>query len=333
MRIPFDEIYGVIKEKLIQHGVGEEVASGCARNLVENTQYGVASHGVNRFPRLIEMLKNGSVQPNAKPTLVQAMGALEQWDGNRGMGNTNATLAMNRAVTLAKKHGIGCVALRHTNHWQRAGAYGAQAAMASCIGICWTNTMPNMPAWGARDRHIGNNPLVFCIPYKDDYVMIDGAMSQYSYGAIDAAILTGRELPVPGGFDERGNITQDPAEIKKTWRVLPIGFWKGSGFSILLDMIATSLSGGMSVADIGKQGSTPTDEYNLSQVFIAIHIADKATNDEMVSQIIADIKSSESAEANAEILYPYEKELAHYRESLKLGIPVDENVWQAVQAL
>jgi LDH2 family malate/lactate/ureidoglycolate dehydrogenase len=89
----------------------------------------------------------------------------------------------------------------------------------------------------------------------------------------------------------------------------------------------------MSVADIGKQGSTPTDEYILSQVVIAIHIADKATNDEMVRQIIADIKSSEPADNNATILYPYEKELAHYRESLRLGILVDENVWQAVQAL
>ena len=30
-------------------------------------------------------------------------------------------------------------------------------------------------------------------------------------------------------------INLDPAEIEKTWRVLPMGYWKGSGISIALD--------------------------------------------------------------------------------------------------
>ena len=50
-----------------------------------------------------------------------------------------------------------------------------------------------------------------------------------------------RQLPVPGGYDTNGNITTDPAEIEKTWRVLPMGYWKGSGISIALDLIATVL--------------------------------------------------------------------------------------------
>jgi len=326
-------MYGVVMEKLEKYGVTGDVAVGCAQNLVENTQYGVASHGINRFPRLIEMLKNGSVKPDAKPVRVGSLGAMEQWDGNLGMGNTNAAFCMDRAVELAKELGIGCVALRHTNHWQRAGAFGARAAKAGCIGICWTNTMPNMPAWGAKDRHIGNNPLVMCVPYQDDYVMIDGAMAQFSYGAIDSAALSGRELPVPGGYDEQGNVTRNPAEIKKTWRVLPIGFWKGSGFAILLDMMAASLSGGMSVCEIGKQGATPTDEYNLSQVFIAIQVTDKAANDETVRRIIADIKSSNPVEPGLEVLYPGERALAAYHESKQRGIRVEEAVWQTVLAL
>ena len=33
-----------------------------------------------------------------------------------------------------------------------------------CIGICWSNTAPNMPAWGAKDCRIGNNPLILAVP-------------------------------------------------------------------------------------------------------------------------------------------------------------------------
>ena len=75
---------------------------------------------------------------------------MERWDGQRGFGPLNARHAMARAVELAHQFGIGMVALGNNNHWMRGGTYGWQAADAGCIGICWSNTCPNMPAWGAR---------------------------------------------------------------------------------------------------------------------------------------------------------------------------------------
>ena len=333
MRVSFDEMYNVMKDCLIKHGVSEDIACGCARNLASNSQGGVGSHGFNRFPRVVAMLKKGSIKPNARPTLIESWGSFEKWDGGLGMGNTNAELCMERAIALAKKSGIGCVALRHTNHWQRGGAFGIQAARAGCVGICWTNTMPNMPAWGAVDRRIGNNPLIFCVPYGEDYVMVDGAMSQFSYGLIESARMAGKNLPVVGGYDSEGNLTTDPAEIEKTWRVLPIGFWKGSGLSIMLDILAASLSDGMAVCDIGKQGPTPTDEYNLSQVFIAIEVKDKAANDALVRRVIEDVKASSQWDEESPILYPGERGLERYRENVELGIPVNEEVWRTVLAL
>ena len=333
MRVSFDEMYSVMKACLVKHGVGEEIAAACAKNLTENSQGGVYSHGLNRFPRVIAMLKEGSIRPDARPVCIQAMGALERWDGGLGMGNTNAAFCMDRAIALAKAHGIGCVALRHTNHWQRGGAYGIQAAKAGCIGICWTNTMPNMPAWGSDERRIGNNPLVFSAPYKDEYIMIDSAMAQFSYGAIESARIAGKELPVVGGFDKAGNLTANPAAIEETWRVLPIGFWKGSGLSILLDVLAATLSDGLAVCEIGKQGKLPTDEYNLSQVFIAIEVEDRAANDALVDRIIEDLKSSSQGDEAVPILYPGERGLGLCRENIVRGIPVNEEIWQTVLAL
>jgi 3-dehydro-L-gulonate 2-dehydrogenase len=249
------------------------------------------------------------------------------------MGNTNAIFCMDRAIEMAKQYGIGCVAICCTNHWQRGGAFGIQAAKAGCVGICWTNTMPNMPPWGAKDRKIGNNPLIFCIPYGDSYVMVDAAMAQFSYGAIESAKIAGRQLPVAGGYDKDGNLTTDPTELEKTWRMLPIGFWKGSGFSILMDMIGASLSGGMTAPEIGKQGGTPTDEYNLNQVFIAIDVKDKEANDKAIKLIIDDLKTSDLVDKNAGILYPCEKELAIERDNITNGIPVNEEVWKTILEL
>src|SRR5699024_5759748 len=113
------------------------------------------------------------------------------------------------------------------------------------------------PAWGGKDRRIGNNPLIMAIPRKEGHIVADIAMSQFSYGKIEEYKFKNQDLPVPGGYDTKGDISHDPVEIEKTWRVLPIGFWKGSGLSIVLDLIASVLSGGNSTYEIGKL----KDEY------------------------------------------------------------------------
>lgn len=328
MRISSEKMFEVFKDKLIHYGVNDDTASKSAENLVENSLNGVYSHGVNRFPRVISYLKKGYIKPDNKPECIASFGALEKWDGNLGMGNTNAAICMDRAVTLAGQYGIGCVALRNTNHWMCGGAYGIQAAKAGCIGICWTNTQPNMPAWGAVDRRIGNNPLVFSIPYGNVYIMVDGAMAQFSYGAIELARIAGRQLPVAGGFDSNGQLTCDPAEIEKTWRVLPVGYWKGSGFSILMDMIAAALSEGNSTSDVGKLSS---DEYALSQVFIAIDLKHSSqSSDDIIKRIIEDVKKSERADETAEVRYPSERAHAVYKENSDKGIPVDDKIWEQI---
>jgi 3-dehydro-L-gulonate 2-dehydrogenase len=335
MRVSYDELYGVMKDRLRKYGADEEIASGCARNLAETSLSGVYSHGLNRFSRIISMIQKGYIKPNNRPecvSAVSAMGAFEVWDGRLGMGNTNAAFCMGRAVSMATQNGAGVVALRDTNHWQRGGAFGIQAAQAGCAAICWTTTMPNMPVWGGADRRIGNNPLVFCVPYGESWVLFDGAMAQFSYGAIESAQLEGRQLPVAGGYDEQGRLTTDPDAIAKTWRVLPIGFWKGSGFSVLMDMMASVLSGGKTVSEIGQQGHTPEDEYGLNQMFIAIK-ADTSWGSEKIDTIIADIKASVLAEGVTGIRYPGEREKRVREENLKQGIPVNEDIWNAVKAL
>ncbi len=96
--------------------------------------------------------------------------------------------------------------------------------------------------------------------------MVDCALSQFSYGKLETMRLAGKQLPVVGGYDADGSLTTDPAAIEETRRMIPIGYWKGSGLSILLDMIGTILTGANSVATIGTFG----DEVGLTQIMIAI---------------------------------------------------------------
>jgi len=109
------------------------------------------------------MVANGCIDVNAEPTRISKPAALERWNGNLGPGNLNAHFAMSRAIALSHQFGIGCVALANTNHWMRGGSYGWLAADEGVFGMCWTNTLANLPPWGASTPALGNNPLAIAI--------------------------------------------------------------------------------------------------------------------------------------------------------------------------
>ena len=330
MRVKYEVMLNEFQRVLEKYGFNGQDAHEAAEIFAQNSLAGVYSHGLNRFPRVIDYLKKGEIDPSARAEGTMSFGAMERWDGHRGFGPLNARLAMARAIELAKKSGIGLVALGNNNHWMRGGSYGWQAADAGMIGICWSNTCPNMPAWGAKDRRIGNNPLVMAIPRSDgQHVVIDCALSQFSYGKLELCRLNGTKLPVPGGYDTEGNLTTDPGEIEKTWRVLPMGYWKGSGLSIALDLIATVLSDGNSVRTIGTFG----DEVGLTQIMIAIDPAKFNTTeltDQIVNEIVNDVQRSEPEKEGGKVYYPGQKSLASMKENMELGIPVVEEKWNEV---
>lgn len=333
MRVSYDTMLQEFKRVLTKKGFQEDRAEAAAAIFAQNSLAGVYSHGLNRFPKVVEYLEKGEIDPDIKATCELQLGAYERWNGHRGFGPLNARQAMERACELAKQYGIGMVALANNNHWMRGGSYGFQAADAGCIGICWSNTKPNMPAWGGEDQRIGNNPLAFAIPRSNgQHVVIDCAMSQFSYGKIEDYRLKGLQLPVPGGYDTSGQITRDPGEIYKTKRVLPMGFWKGSGISIALDMIASVLTAGNAVHTIG----TFEDEIGLSQMMIAIDPSKANTEeqtDAIVDGILAYIKASKPIDEARPVLFPGEPEWQTMEEHRKNGIPVIEEKWNKVLAM
>src|SRR5207248_6999596 len=273
IRVPYHELIDVLARILMKVGFTGDRARRAAGLFADASRDGVYSHGVNRFLRFLRALRSGIVDPQATPVLMSPFGALERWDGRLGPGSLNAQQCMDRAITLSRTHGIGCVALANTNHWMRGGNYGWQAADAGAIGICWTNTMPNLPPWGASEPRLGNNPLIIAVPRPEEHVVLDMAMSQFSYGALESYRRRGELLPVIGGFDAEGQLTRDPAAIEQSARPLPIGYWKGSGLALMLDMMAGLLSGGRFSHQITPD---PEQESGLSQVFVSFNLTSLA---------------------------------------------------------
>ncbi|WP_207514236.1 3-dehydro-L-gulonate 2-dehydrogenase [Longitalea luteola] len=324
--IPSTEMLQLFNAILLKHGFTIDKAMVCAELFTNNSIDGVYTHGVNRFPRFIEYIQKGYINVHAEPALKHQLGAVQQWDGRLGPGPLNAIHATNNAMQLARQHGIGCVGLANTNHWMRGGTYGWQAAKAGFVFIGWTNTTGLMPAWGAVDSKLGNNPLVMALPFENEAIVLDMAMSQYSFGALEQADMKNEQLAVYGGFDTDGQLTTDPGAIRRSRRPLPIGFWKGAGLSLLLDILATVLSGGLSVHEISQQQA----EMAVSQVFIAIDcnkLGNQSAIAQVVKRIIMDYHQS-IPEENKTITFPGERVLQTRQRNLAKGIPVVKEVWE-----
>ena len=329
--IPAADMQAVFHSILLRFGFAENKAIQCADIFTSNSVDGIYTHGVNRFVKFIDYVKNGYIVVDAEPSLQHTFGSLEQWDGNFGPGPLNALHATDRAMQLAAGNGIGLVTLANTNHWHRGGTYGWRAATEGFAFIAWTNTIGNMPAWGALDAKLGNNPMVLALPFGEEAIVLDMAMSQYSFGAMELAKLRGEELAVPGGYNEAGNFTTNPAAILKTMRPLPIGYWKGAGLSLLLDLLAAVLSGGLSTQQITQRGI----EY-CSQVFIAIDIARLGNNagiSTLIENIIADYHQSIPQDEKTKITYPGEKVLETRQRNRQQGIPVLKKIWDEILML
>ncbi|MBY5960285.1 3-dehydro-L-gulonate 2-dehydrogenase [Membranicola marinus] len=330
INLPFQEIehrlYGITRGL----GFDENTAHLIAHTHTQSSCDGIESHGLNRFPRFVEYVHQGYINPKARAELVTPFGSWERWDGHRGAGIPNADQAIRRAVELAKSKGMGGVALRNTNHWMRAGTYGWIAAEQNCMAICMTNTIPNLPPWGGQTPTIGNNPLVIAVPRDQGPIVLDMATSQFSYGKMEDSQRNGKQLPFPGGWDQHGELTKDPGAILDGGLVLPAGYWKGSGLSIVMDLMVSLLADGQASHEIGQKKY----ETGLSQLFLCIDMDQAGTGsayqnaaDTIIDHIHATGRGDEA------VYYPGERTLQRRKENMKNGIPVDVEIWDEIDGM
>ncbi len=157
------------------------------------------------------------------------------------------------------------------------------------------------------------------------------AMSQFSYGALEAYRKRGELLPADGGFDAEGKLTRDPGAIEASQRPLPVGSWKGSGLAIMLDAVAAMLSLGNATHQVAAD---PLRETGLSQVFVAINPAGLGgVPDRVADDIVASLHACTPVEAESKIRYPGEQTRQIRDENRRLGLPIDDEIWAEILAM
>ena len=308
-------------------GCDEETARFVALHLVDADIKGVESHGVMRLIQYVEQADEGYFQPSARPELKENGQGAWLVDGQRGFGMPAINLAVDTAVTQAKKQGISAVGVMNCGHTGRLGAFCEQGARESCLIILfggggrgiWRQVAPH----GGTKAVLPTNPYAFGIPGGDKGpVILDFATSVAAGGWIYAAKSAGGEVPEGMIVDPDGNPSRDPDDYLQGGALLPAAGPKGYGLALIAELVGEAMLGPVTV--------------DLHWILLAIDVGRYRAPSEFHARaeaILAELRACPPAPGFDRVEIPGERERAIEKKRRSSGIPVPLKTWREIELL
>ena len=308
-------------------GCDEETARFVALHLVDADIKGVESHGVMRLIQYVEQADEGYFQPSARPELKENGQGAWLVDGQRGFGMPAINLAVDTAVTQAKKQGISAVGVMNCGHTGRLGAFCEQGARESCLIILfggggrgiWRQVAPH----GGTKAVLPTNPYAFGIPGGDKGpVILDFATSVAAGGWIYAAKSAGGEVPEGMIVDPDGNPSRDPDDYLQGGALLPAAGPKGYGLALIAELVGEAMLGPVTV--------------DLHWILLAIDVGRYRASNEFHARaeaILAELRACPPAPGFDRVEIPGERERAIEKKRRSSGIPVPLKTWREIEFL
>ena len=326
-----DDLRRLMRALLEAVGTPAEAARFVGDSLVDANLAGHDSHGVIRILHYLEMVEAGEVFPTATPALLGTDGATARIDGGWGWGQLAMQLATETAIELARQFGLGAAAVARSYHIGRVASYVEQIAHAGMIGLATSNAGPAVAPYGGRDRVMGTNPIAWAAPRGEGKtpICLDVATSSVAEGKLRVARAKGEAIAPGLILNSEGRPSLDPNDFYAGGALTTFGSHKGSGFSILAQLLGVGLAGAApEVLGVKRGGNGP--------FVLALDIARFRPLDEFIGAVEAQadvINASAPAEGFDRVLLPGEPEIENRARRAAEGIPVPERTWDELVAL
>jgi LDH2 family malate/lactate/ureidoglycolate dehydrogenase len=306
-----EDLAALVTRIFVAAGLSGQAAATVAAGLVQADLEGLPSHGVLLVDLYVKRLRSGSVATSERAAIVSDRGGAVVLDAGHALGQLTGDQSIGMAVSRAKEHGVGIVAVRHGFHFGAARRYALQAAAQGCIGIAMCNTRPLMPAPGGGERVVGNNPIAIAIPTAGEIpIVLDMATSEAAMGKIRMAEKAHEAIPATWAVTAEGEPTTNPADAI-SGMLLPSGGAKGFGLAFLIDLMCGLLSRGASGAQVRPLYGDFALPYDCSHLFIAVdvaHFCDVAWFRQAAAAAAERIRSGQRARGIEQLFTPGEPE-------------------------
>lgn len=324
VRIPPEELRGQAEKILVACGATPEEAAiqADARLQGELRGHPGQGQGMRGLARYHAMLANGGIVAGAPFEVVKETPVMALVDGHKGFGQVIAARAMDLATEKARQAGVGLVAVRHSNHLGITAYHAMRASAQHMIGLCLTNAGPEMAPWGGITPTVGTNPWGIAAPTGLGFpLVLDMALSMSGKGMVRWHMRDGNKIPTDWAYTKEGHVTDDPAKAMEG-PLVPMGAFKGTGLSIMTDVLCGVLTG----AAFGLTPYGDPSNHDVGHMLIALDIEHFMPYDayfERMDQFCSEIKASALAPGFHEILLPGELEHRRSEERKANGIEFD----------
>jgi len=227
---------------------GAEADAG-ARFCAEATRHGIRTHNALKALHLDHQLGSGAegCRPKAKIEKIKTrFRGAQVWNANRKLGQATGYAAIETAIKLADKYGVGMVSVDNAFHYLWGGGYVMDAAKRGYIAYTnCTAALAEVVPFGGKFPTLGTNPHSWGFPTTAAIgypVVIDWATSVVAMGRVQQLAREGKQLPPGAAVDENGEMTTDPLKAKS---LLPFGAHKGYGLSLMNEIISAFIGGSL----------------------------------------------------------------------------------------
>lgn len=247
--VPEAQHNALVEAAYVHRGYTQEEAASGARFCAEATRHGIRTHNGLKALHLDHLFGSGSggCVPKAKIEEVKSpYGASAIWNANKKLGQATGYAAIEKAIELADKYGVGMVSVDNAFHYLWGGGYVMDAAKRGYIAYTnCTAALAEVVPFGGKFPTLGTNPHSWGFPTQDAIgypIVIDWATSVVAMGRVQQLLREGKQLPPGAAVDANGAPTTDPAQAKY---LVPFGAHKGYGLALLNEIIGGFIGGSL----------------------------------------------------------------------------------------
>ncbi len=350
-------------------GVPDEDAAKAAVALVDADLHGVSTHGIKNLSGYVRAVQRGQVKARPGIRVTGGTGALRQMSGGWGLGHVAAQHGVERAIELAREHGVGCVFMRESNHYGASGYWARLPVRHGMAGFAVTNASASIAPWGGTEPVVGNNPPAWAVPVAAtggggggggggndgdgadgadgdgsaggasldgegpiDAVFLDMALSVVAGNRLDIYARRGQPIPLGWALDAEGQPTTDARARQKGGTFAPVAEYKGFGMALLCSLFTSLLAGGPFDDEMLGQGA-PTERCHW---FLAIDVRQLVPLEEFTRRVQAvsgRVRATRRKAGVERLVMPGDLERERVQRQLRDGLQIEPFIVEDLKAL
>lgn len=245
MKVKLDELTQKVKIGVAKLGYTGEDAEAIVSTLLyaekRGNNQGITKIATGGVPKASDVEELKVVKENKCGALISG-----------GHAMVSSVRAADKAVELAKEHGVGVVGTNHAH--TSSGAIGffarrvAQAGYIAFVSVGNGDFAAVAPT-GSAERKLGTNPLAYAFPYEGGEVVFDTATAAIAYFGVVEAKLKGEPLPKDIALNASGKPTTDAEEVLAEGEGENVGGaiktfadHKGFGLSLFVQLLGSAFT-------------------------------------------------------------------------------------------